>query len=378
VQNDFSEVTQNGPHKEHDDIAQHIDSLYNDPDKKGISWKNKALALSKSTNSYHFMSLRRTFGALNAVISFTQNPDLIKEQIKLIDNLIHTAEVSKDVPNNKYRFKDDFKGWVSKQNNVTKNIEVPLYESYSFFYITQFLYLVKKDGWVHKSQKNRHWWEKTLAFVEKNEWEKWYKRSYKIHHKHYRIFLRSRTHMGSHWAGIAMYLNALTNNPNIKKQTKSLVSQYDLLLKRNLRTVGDRYVWNSTYDNVKGTDAKKIQANHIQDVSHGNQVVSYIVAAYEFGNPDWTLDDIHKLCNTLKYIYNNSTNRFADLVNGSSSTSRPGWGNFVADGWIKLARYDDKVRAIFEKFEKTDICKKYNHGLEFKANLFKDEVTAKE
>ncbi len=371
---DISSPEQNG--LKNKDLSPQASSFKNGRPKKLVSGgeKNKILRLSKSKNSYHFMRLRRAFGTLNAIVSTSQDSYSIKQQKILIDNVIHSAKVSKKIPHNRYRFKDKYKGWVSRKNNGTKNIEVPLYESYSFFYITQFLYYLKEDGWVHKSPKNKRWWKKTLAFVEKNEWKKWYTRSYKIHHKHYRIFLRSRTHMGSHWAGVAMYLHVLTNNPKIKKHTKTLVKQYDRLLKRNLKTKGDRYVWHSTYDNVRGTDAKGIHANHIQDVSHGNQVVSYIVAAYELGNPDWTRDNIHKLCNTLKYIYNKRSNSFADNVDGSSGSPR---GNFVEDGWVKLARYSDKVKAIFKRFKKSRNYSRYNPGPEYDANLHRAEVKSK-
>ena len=110
--------------------------------------------------------------------------------------------------------------------------------------------------------------------------------------------------MGSHWAGLAMYLNTLTSNKQIQSQTAILIQQYDTLLKRNLNKSQDGYIWNSTYDNVEGTFAADTHKNIIQDVSHGNHVVSYIVAAYEFGNNNWTLADIHKLCYTLKeYVY---------------------------------------------------------------------------
>src|SRR5690606_3685297 len=118
-----------------------------------------------------------------------------------------------------------------------KNKEVPLYESYSFFYITQFLYILQDIGWVSESQKNKIWWEQTLSFVEENVWNKWLERSISTKGKNYWYFLRQRTHMGSHWAGIAMYLGALTKNQEIKNQTKEVQRQYDLLLKRNLRTV---------------------------------------------------------------------------------------------------------------------------------------------
>src|SRR5699024_10688593 len=133
------------------------------------------------------------------------------------------------------------------------------------------------------------------------------------------------THMGSHWAGVAMYLKSMTSNPKIKKQCKEVQEEYDLLLKRNLNPnpkYPSAYIWNSTYDNTTGTDATESKPSRIQDVSHGNHVVSYIVAAYEMGDENWNLADIHKLCNTLKYvIYDEKNNRFMDNVDGTSDSS---------------------------------------------------------
>src|SRR5690606_27986256 len=132
-------------------------------------------------------------------------------------------------------------------------------------------------------------------------------------YNHY--FLRNRTHMGSHWAGIAMYLGEITNNEQIVKQTNEVQRQYDMLLKRNLQLKKGAYVWNSTYDDVRGTDAGKGKAIVIQDGSHGNHVVAYVVAAYELGNKNWTKKDLKRLSKTVpRIMYNKKTNSFADKV----------------------------------------------------------------
>jgi hypothetical protein len=367
---------ENELNKNNKEIAEQGNLFKNGRPKKLVSGnkKNKIIRLSKSKDSHNFMKLRRSLGTLNAFISVSHDSYSIKQEKTLIDNVIHSAEVSKDIPNNHYSRKDHYKGWVSRANNATKNLEEVEYEGYLFSYVAQFLYLLKENGWIRKSQKNRHWWKKTLAFVEKNEWKKWYSRSKRIYHKPYREFLRVRTHMGARWATFAIYINAITNNPNIKKHTKTLIKQYNRLLKRNLKTKGNRYVWHSTYDNVSGTDAGRSSKNNVQDLSHGNHVVTYIVAAYELGNPDWNLNEIHKLCNTLKYVYNHRSNSFADNVDGSSGNGR---GNFVEDGWVKLARYSDKVKAIFKRFKKSRNYSRYNPGPEYDANLHRAEVKSK-
>jgi hypothetical protein len=351
-----------------------IYSIYTQPNKKGTSEEERAWDKSKGSDAYQFMSLRKTIGALNTMISATGEEYWINQQVKIIDNLIQTAKTSSGIPDNR-KFRDDFKGWISLTKNRLYHNEVPLYESYSFFYIMQFLFLVKNTDWIEKKDSNKLWWNNTLAFVEKNIWTKWYERSYLAFKDHYRYFLRSRIHMGSHWAGLAMYLSALTSDKQIQSQTALLVQQYDTLLKRNLKISRDGYIWNSTYDNMEGTFAVSSPKNIIQDVSHGNHVVSYIIAAYEFGNKNWTLADIHKLSYTLKkFMYDRQNNMFHDNVDGSSDENRPGWGNFVADGWVKLAAYDEAVKAIFQRFEKSKMLKKYNQEFQFKANLYKNDM----
>lgn len=331
---------------------------------------------SKSGNSYDLMSLRNYLGGLNILIEKSSSDAYIRLQCKIIDNIIGSSEVSSSIENNK-TYKDYYSGWIATETNElnkgTQYREVPLFESYSFFYITQFLYIIKNNGWVDQSKGNSDWWYQTLSFIEKNGWEKWYVRSLKATGNHYWYFLRSRTHMGSHWAGTAMYLEKITTNFSIRRQCAKLVTDYDLLLKRNLRsspTVSQTYIWNSTYDNTTGTNAAETDRPIIQDVSHGNHVVSYIVASYELGSSTWTHADILKLCNTFKeVIYDKRNNKLSDNVDGSSDSRMPGRGYFIADGWAKLGKYDDEIATIlFHLINKREI-KNHNRGLQLKALL---------
>jgi len=331
---------------------------------------------SASGDSYQFMALRRDFGFINEML-YAGERSVIEQGITLIDSVIKSSKQSSHIRNNK-TFRDQYKGWITLFNNSEKNKEVPLYESYSFFYITQFLYILQDIGWVSESQKNKIWWDQTLNFVEENIWHKWLERSMSTKRKKYWYFLRQRTHMGSHWAGIAMYLGALTKNQEIKNQTKEVQRQYDMLLKRNLKNVNNAYIWNSTYDDVTGTNAQGANKPIIQDVSHGNHVVAYIIAAHEFGSPNWTKNDITKLVNTLKnVVYDKQKNIFRDNVDGTVNASRPGWGNFIADGWVKLASYDTDVRKILDEFGKTDKLTKHYQSLQYEASMFKSNQSKK-
>lgn len=348
-----------------------IVSTYTEKKTNGKSSWNLAEQRSKSGDAYQFMALRGDFGFINE-LCYSGNKIVISKGIALIDNIISSAYTSVLIKNNK-TYRDNYKGWISLHKNNEYQREVPLSEGYSFFYITQFLYILKKNGWVDESKDNYRWWQSTMQFVEQNVWCKWLERSKISNGKDYELFLRSRVHMGSHWAGTAMYLEALTNNDDIKRQSKELQEQYNKLLKRNLKTVSNAYVWNSTYDDVEGTDAIGVKKAIIQDVSHGNHVVAYIVAAYELGNnSSWTKNDIEKLSSTFKnIIYDEQQNIFHDNVDGTKDSNRPGWGNFIADGWAKLARYDNDVKKILVKFGKTDKVTKYYQGLQYEASMYK-------
>ena len=347
-------------------------SLYRDSD------YTSALKIATSGNSYDFMSLRKYIGALNVMIKETNDEELIHKQKTLVDNLIKSSDVSLSIVNSTYEYKDKFKGWIVHKadngNKATINNEVPLFEGYTFFYVTEFLYLLKENGWIEKSVDNKKWWNETVQFVDQNIWTKWRSRSYKIFNKkdnHY--FLRNRTHMGSHWAGVAMYLSEITKEEEIKKQANDVQRQYDMLLKRNLKLKNGAYIWHSTYDDVSGTDAGKGKSNIIQDGSHGNHVVAYVVAAYELGNKNWTKKDLSRFSKTItKIMYDKKTNTFADKVDGTVDKSRPGWGNFVGDGWIKLAKHDNEAAKIFKQFSTNDkLLKKYNQELQFKAFILR-------
>lgn len=324
-------------------------------------------------DSYELQDLRSVLGGVNSIIKAGQDDYFIDQQVAIIDNVVNSARITYQIPENISGFKDDFKGWISMDSSQYFGEEIVLNEAYSFFYIAEFLFYMLKSGWVNQSSDNRTWWSDKVDFVEKHIWLKWYSRSLRFHGNPHRYFLRSRVHMGSHWAGIAMYLQKITRDPLIQKQCEELYLTYDTLLKRNLnphplRT--EAYIWNSTYDDVSGTFAVEVDKSLVQDVSHGNHVVSYIIAAYELGNGNWKLTDIRRMSNTVKILYDEDNNRFADLLDGTENNCYAGRGNFQADGWVKLAHYDEDVRKIYSAFAKDQrILKKYRQDFQFWGNF---------
>lgn len=331
---------------------------------------SRAIVLSKSDNAYHFMELRSFLNANNALIKKKYDKNVIEYQLLLIENIISTAVVSKNIKNNKSSYQDSYKSWITLSDTKMKFKEGVLYEGYSFFYIAQFLYYTKRNGWSNETLINKKRWNEILTFVEENVWTKWYERSLKVYNKRYSYFLWTRTHMGSHWAGIAMYIGALSKDNKIKEQCQALVEQFDILLKRNFKTHCQGYIWNRTYDNISGTDANTNKVDLVQDVSHGNHVISYIIAAYEFNNKNWTLVDVKKLAFTFSnFIYDKDLRKFNDNVDGSNDNSSISHGDFVGDGWVKLAKYDKDVKNLMIKLTQTNSINKYNQEIQFKANL---------
>ena len=341
------------------------------------------LNISKSGDSFDFMTISNILDALQCVYLSTGEESYRNDLIKIINNILSTAQVSKNIPENKYEYKDDYLSWTSKNRLNSYNNEALLYEGYIFRFITQFIYNLHEEGWVNLSAENQSWYDQTLQFIEKNVWEKWITRSNEINKKPYTIFLRTRTHTSSHWAYMGLFLEEITADPVIRQQCIELYNMYDLLLKRNLKsnpTVPQAYVWNCSWDDVSGTQANVVNDVVLQDVSHGNHVLSYLTAAKKMGSSNWSDSEMDSLCNTLKLVvYNKETISFADMVDGSASISRPGWGNNQAEGWIKLSWFDDTVRNIYIDFafrQEYGLLRSQDMELQYYANLLYAEYLA--
>lgn len=339
------------------------------------STTERALVISKRGNSFEYMNLRKYFGAYNIMLKKANDTSFIQVEIEMINNLMNTAQVSKNIKGTKFNYKDNYSGWLVKNtddyNKGSMHKEIPLYESYTFFYVAQFLYYLKETKWAEKSKENKEWWSKAVHFIEKNLWEKWSDRSQRRFKNPNRWFMRTETNMASLWAGIAFYLNKMTTNTRIKKHTKEIVTQFDILLKRNLKIKNGGYVWNQTYDNTKGTDAFNSKTVRIQDVSHGNHVLAYVIAAYEDGSNSWNKKDLKRFAKTVSnIIYDSNNNLFLDNVDGTPNKNFPTSGNLIADGWLKLAFYDKEAKQIFIRFADSPMIEKKHQELQFKATLY--------
>lgn len=295
------------------------------------------------------ITARVILNANNMLIAKTWDSTLVNYQIYLINNIINSARLSSGMYKN-VGHQDEYLGWIE----FADGIEKPLYESYPFVYITQFLYMLYQKGWHEVNQEQADWWHRVLQFVEEQEWQKWGTRSY----YRYSLFIRTRTYMGSHWATMAMYLKEMSKDEDRVASYKEVQSIYDTLLKRNLKLNPNHpnaYIWNGSWDDVSGVGVDGITPANVelQDVGHANHVVNYIICAYEKGEPAWTFEDIERLCNTAKdIIYDPVSNNFVRNIDGTDDELDNGSSAFgnVGDAWVKLSKYDPGVAQVMRQF----------------------------
>lgn len=339
--------------------------------------RERYMAKSLSGDAYDFMMMSDILDALQCMYLSTGEKAYINDLVKIISNILSTAQVSKEIPGSIYAYKDDYLGWTSKNRLSEYNNEVILYEGYTFRFITLLLYHLHQSGWPSLSSENQTWYDHTLHFIEKNIWEKWNSRNYRMTEQPYTFLFRSRAHMGSHNALIAFFLKEITTDPIIKAQCTEFYNIYDLLLKRNFKpnpAVPQAYIWNSTWDDVSGTPASPVNYDEIQDVVHGNHVLSYVTASKKFGNTNWSDKEIDSICNTVRLvIFNPQTFSFFNLVDGTySPTIERHRGNYQAEGWIKLSWFNREIWNLYIDFafrQKNIIELEQNMDLQYYANM---------
>jgi hypothetical protein len=79
-------------------------------------------------------------------------------------------------------------------------------------------------------------------------------------------------------------------------------------------------------------------------VAHGNGVVSYVVEARDL-DAGWSQQDVARLSRTLTAFLLVRDGRFPEYVDGTGRSN--GW---LADGWVKLGRYDPATQAALETY----------------------------
>jgi len=329
---------------------------------------DRVLRNSKNGNSWYFMFICEVIDANNTMYKATAKVKYLRHNIDYILGILNTARTEGTLS----------MAWKSKsQNEYNKEVddkEVLLYEGYIFRYIAETYYLVSKLNPADRSGLQLPVYELDNAFM------KWYNRSLEKFGDASDVY-RNRTHIAALWANTALFLSKISYNEDYVKIYKDFYRGFDKALRDNLkkRTINQHacYIWNSTFDKPftkQLKNAGKYKAR-IQDVSHGNRVIQYVISSHELGIGEWTKEDLQLFANTLKYsIYKSGASKLPDNIDGTNISAEQfdntGWKQ--ADGWIKLMRYDKDIYPLmldnYKAHQKTIDANSSN--LQFYANFY--------
>jgi len=309
-------------------------------EKQWAGERAEAEALSRSADSWDHYGLSYSVDALSAAYLATGRAEFIDDGLELLENVVSTAKRSADLPSSSYR--DEYRGWVSAQENGD---EVALYESYLWRYGTGLLRVIRQDPVLWQDQRRQDRYGAVLAFAERNIFEKWRARGADEN-----IF-RSRTHMAAHWALIALELARITTDPDRRKVYLDVKRAIDTdlpnapsSLRGQLRLnprYPSAYVWSDEWGRTGG---------RAQDVSHGNAVITYVVAAYE-AKAGWTDRDMARFVQTFTQAIWPATPREGQ-PKGADSVDGTGVGNgWFSDGFVKLGRFDPRLQQRLESHD---------------------------
>ncbi|WP_232536939.1 hypothetical protein [Cystobacter fuscus] len=285
------------------------------------------LPASTSRDSWQFYSLAYGIDGNTAMYRATGKVRYLDRALLYVDNMVDTARDSWSLEGR--QFVDLSRGW-SSGDPENLGLEVPLYESYCWRYVTRLLRVIRETPALYNKGKYRKQYQRLLEFSEIHIFEKWFQRGADAY------IYRENTHMASHWASIAMDLALMT--PDAARKTRYL-EVFDNIASSLRAQMGvsplnpEASFW---------SDEWGIHSGPGQDVSHGNGVVAYIVEAHEAGM-EWTDGDVRALRVTLDSIIWPSAGQYAQFVDGSGKGD--GWFN---DGFMKLGRYDAALQLRLE------------------------------
>lgn len=298
---------------------------------------------SKSSNSSWYYFLAHGIDGDTSMFEATGKTEYLDRALYYINNVVSDARLSSAIPTSQY--KDSYLGWVASSPNEPEinGKEVPLYESYMWRYVTKLLRVIRQNPQLYDNPTYRHQYDSLLHFTEVNVFEKWYNRNPSN-------IYRSRTHIASHWAYIALDLCLISEDVGkmasysevLTKINTDLSPYYSSSLRAQIISNpkdDSAYFWDSIWGSY---------ARPGQDTSHGNNVISYMIEAHDQG-VYWNDADINGLKNLLvKVLWNGSyaSPSFSGYFDGGD----PGGGDFQSDGFIKLGRYDLKIQCIYENY----------------------------
>ena len=313
-----------------------------------------ATAYSESNDQWELYGLSYYIDGATSMFRATGDTTYLDIALRYTENIIDNATPSSDRysptpstdPSSREQdsYNDGYLGWTAKTHpdQSVGETEQALYDSYCFRYVAVLLRAMFVNTTVYNTPSYKTKYENILAFTETNIWNKW--RSRNLNNLY-----RTRTHMASHWALIALHLRDLSQNSTIQTDAAAFVSEFDStgfgdgdaqLLGANLRNElkanpadANAYSWSAIWD-------QDTNPQNVQDVSHGNAIAAYIVEAYEYGSY-WDIDDISAFSTLVESVIleNQQTDSYPEFVDGTSSDN--GW---ISDGFNKLGRYSSSLQ----------------------------------
>lgn len=315
---------------------------------------------AESGNAMRFLEVGYFVNSINEFYKRTGNTQYLYHNKNIIQKLRNSSQTL--AKGNKWIVNFARK---SDTNYGMLNKEFILYEGYLFRYLAQYIYITKQIGQEYSEG---------LQFVKEN-YEKWAERNITKYGDMGEMY-GLRLHMGSHWATVALYLYKITGESKYKDFYDSFNKQLKLALKTTVIKGSTCYIWNSTYptrfNNLLNQKNRKYPIEK-QDVSHGNHIVQFIIDSYQCKMGGWNINDVTKMCNTLKFIIWANPSNPSDNVDGSINNSKllhnTGWKQ--TDGWMKLIQFDSNLRSIYDEYYRDNDFKvnKFNPFPQFYVNM---------
>ncbi len=291
--------------------------------------------LSRSTDSYDFYNLSYYVDANVSMFEATGEARYADVALQLAENMVASARPSSSISTSE--FQDSYLAWTSQEPDV-RGHEVPLFESYAWRYVTRLLRVLRTSP-LYADGGYRDRYQKLLEFTEANIFDKWYSRGADD------FIYRSRAHMAAHWAYISLDLAQLTTDESRRARYREVVDHidnslpnYPSSLRAQLRashTDPMAFWWSDAWGEMVGPG---------QDIAHGNGVISYVVESRDL-NAGWTADELVRFGRTLTSFVLGPEGDYREYVDGSGRGN--GW---IADGFVKLGRYDPAVQAALENY----------------------------
>lgn len=320
-----------------------FDEYWNDPlykMSKTTLHKRGALNAAKSANyeqEYYYLAYH--IDGLIQLWQATGDNHYLEECLELIYITIDKARP----------VKGGYLGWPAKNSPDG----FPLWDSYYWRYVATLTRIMCQSPNLLKTENPRGGtyqddFDTLLSFGEKNIWSRY--ESYGLNN-----FYRSRTHMASHWARIALEFYIVTAKTKYKKVFDNISNGKMHKRPSNLRNQlfyepknPEAALWDSKWGVEKGSA--------IQDTSHGGAIVSFWIIAFE-NNYYWSKKDINSLIITLNDFAWTSMDGEEVKKNIDGTGGYHGPGGRLHE-WLNLGRYDRKLQ---ERIKNQYVGKNYKY-----------------